>query len=107
MAERLSAEALSDLLAKGGSVLLDFYSDSCLPCKRMSPLLAQLEEQYPAVQFGRINVAHEKELAEQYGVKTVPTLVYIRNGQEAARTSGVQTRTAMETQLKELLQESK
>lgn len=103
MAERLNGETLSAVLEKGGAALLDFYSDSCLPCKRMSPLLAQLEEQYPAVQFGKINVAHEKALAEQYGVKTVPTLVYIRDGQEVTRTSGVQTRAAIEAQLEQLL----
>lgn len=96
MAERLNQDTLAAALAQPGRlVLVDFYLDSCLPCKRLSPLLAELEAQFPQVLVGKVNLAFAPALAERYQVLTAPTLLLFRGGQEAARLSGVPSRETL------------
>jgi thioredoxin 1 len=70
-------------------VLADFYSDSCVPCKRMSPLLAELEETYAGkVKLAKVNINFDRELAEQYEVQAAPTLIFFQQGEEKSRLRG-------------------
>lgn len=78
----------NEVLNAEGLILADFYSDSCIPCKRMSPVLAELEEQYEALKIAKINVNFDSELAEKYEVQASPTLVFFKNGEETARLKG-------------------
>ena len=68
---------------------MDFYSDSCVPCKRLSPVLSQLEEKKAgSFKVAKVNVNFEPELAEKFGVLAAPTLIYFKNGEESARLRG-------------------
>ena len=97
MAERLKKDTFPTALAQPDRlVLIDFYSDGCVPCRRMSPILAELEERYPALYLGKINIAAERELIEQYGVRSAPTLIFFKNGSELVRLTGVQQRQKLE-----------
>lgn len=80
MAERIHAGDFdSKVLADGTFALVDFYSDSCVPCKRMSPVLAELEESYAGKLYvGKVNIAYEPELVEKYEVSSAPTLVFLK-----------------------------
>lgn len=86
MSARVTKDEFPATIAEG-LVLADFYSDSCLPCKRISPLLAELEEA-GLFRLVKVNVAYEPELTEQYNVQAAPTLVIFRDGAEAARLRG-------------------
>lgn len=90
MAVRVNVENFHDeVLNADGIVLADFYSDSCVPCKRMSPLLAEIEETYPEnFKLVKININFDAELAEKYGVQAAPTLIFFKNGEEKARLRG-------------------
>lgn len=90
MAVKLSNENFSAEISADGTAVVDFFSDSCIPCKRMSPVIAELEEEYPDIKFGKLNINFDGETAEKFGVSSVPTLVFFRNGEEAARLVGVQ-----------------
>ena len=93
MAERIHAGDFdSKVLADGTFALVDFYSDSCVPCKRMSPVLAELEESYA----GKSNIAYEPELVEKYEVSSAPTLVFFKDGKEIQRLTGVQKKADLE-----------
>lgn len=84
------AEVLNSELA----VLVDFYSDSCIPCKRMSPILAELEEEYSEkLKVVKININYEKELVSTYDVKVSPTLVFFKEGVEKERIRGAAKKT--------------
>ncbi len=63
------------------TVLLDFYADWCGPCRMVSPLVDQIAEENPQYLVGKINVDKESELAQAFGVVSIPTLVVIKNGQ--------------------------
>ena len=59
-------------------VIADFYSDSCVPCKRMSPLLAETEEENPeSIKLVKLNINFDGETAQKYNVTSVPTLSLI------------------------------
>ena len=90
MPERISnAEFESAVLRSDIPVLADFYSDSCIPCKRLSPILSQLETEYEnKLKIVKINTNFEKELVEKYGIMAAPTLVFFRNGEEVSRIRG-------------------
>ncbi|MBR6101468.1 MAG: thioredoxin fold domain-containing protein [Ruminococcus sp.] len=101
MAERVSAEDFeSKVLGAELPVLADFYSDSCIPCKMLSPLLSQLESEYAGkINIVKINVNFDAELAERYEVLAAPTLVLFKDGSEVTRHRG----TASKDQLNELI----
>ena len=70
------------------TVLLDFYADWCGPCRMVSPLVDEIAAENPQYLVGKINVDSEPELAQAFGVLSIPTLVVMRNGQIAHRTVG-------------------
>ena len=87
--QRLDHNTFSAVVASGRTVLVDFYSDTCVPCKRLAPVLAKLEERFAGrVEFAKVNIAFSHDLVEQYGVQAAPTLVLFRDGQEVARRTG-------------------
>ena len=58
MAERLNKDSFQEkVLNAPGLAIADFYSDSCIPCKKLSPILADLDEKYPDVYIGKVNIA--------------------------------------------------
>ena len=72
------------------TVLVDFYSDSCVPCKRIAPLLSEVAAADPdGLKVVKVNINFDAELAEQYAVQAAPTLVFFQNGAEVARLRGL------------------
>ena len=70
-------------------VLVDFWASWCGPCKMMSPVIDQLAEELAGkVVVGKINVDEQQELAMQYGVMSIPTVVLFRAGKEDKRSVG-------------------
>ena len=65
-------------------VLLDFYADWCGPCRMVSPLVEQIAEENPLYLVGKINVDSEPEIAQAFGIVSIPTLVVLKNGKIAA-----------------------
>lgn len=70
-------------------VLLDFYADWCGPCRMVSPLVEQIAEENPQYLVGKINVDSEPELAQAFGVASIPMLVVLKNRKIAAQSVGV------------------
>lgn len=69
-------------------VLLDFYATWCGPCRMVSPIVDEIAEERADVVVGKINVDEEPELAQEFGVMSIPTLVVLKNGAEANRRVG-------------------
>ena len=90
MSVRVSKENFDiEVLLCNNIVVADFYSDSCVPCKRLLPIIAELEEENTDnIKFVKINVNYDLELAEKYGVQSTPTLIFFKNGEEKARRTG-------------------
>lgn len=85
-------------------VLADFYSDSCLPCKRLAAVLPKLEAAYgDRLKIVKINVKYDRDLAEEYKVMSTPTLLLFWQGAVAARLSGAVSQAQIHEKLEELL----
>lgn len=69
-------------------VLLDFWASWCGPCRMVSPVVDEIAEQNANVKVGKVNVDEQQELAAQFGVMSIPTLVVIRGGKIANRAVG-------------------
>lgn len=79
----------SEVLDDPGVVLVDFWASWCGPCKMLSPVVDEVAEELEGVKVGKINVDEQPELASQYRIMTIPTLVVLKNGEEVTRSSGV------------------
>lgn len=81
MAEKIQKDQFQEKFLMGeGLKVAEFYSDTCIPCKKMAPILAELEEKYKEVYIGKINGAYETELVQEYKVKSSPTFLFFKNG---------------------------
>ena len=63
-----------------GIVLIDFWASWCGPCLRFGPIFERVSEEHPAAVFAKVDTEAEQELAAQYGVTSIPTLVVYRDG---------------------------
>lgn len=98
----VTTETFNDeVLNSDKTVLLEFYSDSCVPCKRMSPILAELEEEYTNVDFKKLNINFGLEIAEKYKVMSSPTLLLFNKGAELNRIRGIASKADIEALIKE------
>lgn len=70
------------------TVLLDFYADWCGPCRIVSPIVDEIAEENPQYLVGKINVDEQEELAQSFGVVSIPTLVVLKNGKVVNQVSG-------------------
>lgn len=91
MADRIGREEFEENVLKNElPVLVDFYSDSCIACKKLSPALSQAEEALgERFSFYKVNTNYETELTQDYEILSNPTLIVFINGQEAGRKAGV------------------
>ena len=87
-----SAAEFEEVVKNNKLVLVDFYATWCGPCKLVVPLLQQLACDNPHIFFARIDIDEVSQIAEKYHVKSLPTIVVIKNGQEVKRASGVSLR---------------
>lgn len=79
----------SEVIQSDRTVLLDFWASWCGPCRMLSPLVDEIAEELPEIKVGKVNVDEEPELAQQFGVMSIPTLVVIKNGKVVNTSIGV------------------
>ena len=70
----------SEVTDSKNAVLLDFYADWCGPCRMVSPIVDEIAEERADIKVGKINVDEEGELAERFGIVSIPSLVVIKDG---------------------------
>ena len=105
MAVRVSTDTFqAEVLEAGVPVLVEFYSDSCIPCKQMSPILGDLEDDYEGrLKVVKVNVNFDGALGETYGVMASPTVLFFKDGEEQSRLRGLQNKAQLEEVVRTLI----
>ena len=69
-------------------VVLDFWAEWCGPCRMLAPVREEIGTEYPEVAFGKVNVDEEAGLAQMFGIVSIPTLVFMKNGKIIKKSVG-------------------
>lgn len=89
----------SEVLKSDKPVLLDFWAQWCGPCRMLSPTVEEVAGETPNVKVGKVNIDEQPELAQAFGVMSIPTLVVMKNGKMVNRTVGVRPKSAIVSML--------
>lgn len=73
-------------------VLLDFWAGWCVPCQMVAPVLDEIAKEHPEIKVGKVNVDEEQELAVQFQVMSIPTLLVMKNGEIVNQAVGVHSK---------------
>ncbi|ASP27892.1 thioredoxin [Spiroplasma corruscae] len=90
-----SIEELDNLLKNNKSVVVDFFADWCGPCKMLAPIFEQVSGEVVDTQFVKVNVDEASELANQYGVRSIPTVISFKDGNLAKQNTGFMSRDVL------------
>ncbi len=81
MVLKVNKENLNEIKKSDKKVLLDFYADWCGPCRMVSPIVDEIAEENPDYLVGKINVDEEPDLAQEFGIMSIPMLVVLEKGE--------------------------
>lgn len=82
-------------------VLVDFWASWCGPCQMLAPVIAEIAEEYAGkVKVGKVNVDEQPNLANRYGIASIPTVMLFKNGEVINTSLGYRPKNELETMLK-------
>lgn len=85
-------------------VLVDLYATWCVPCKALAPVLEELADKYAdKIKVVKVNVDEEESIAVKFGIASIPTVIFFKNGQTAASLVGLRTLSEIEKMIEKLL----
>ena len=85
----------NEVMSSEMKVLLDFWAPWCGPCRMVVPMVEEIAKERPDIKVGKINVDENPELAKQFGVFSIPTLVVIENGKIINQAMGARPKNAI------------
>lgn len=102
MATEIKQENFSSFVAQEKPVLVDFWATWCGPCRMLSPLVEEVSQEHAdTLAVGKVNVDECPELAQQFGVMSIPTLILFKDGQVVDKRIGYQPKDELENMLKQ------
>lgn len=92
-------------IIKSGVSIVDFWSEFCMQCVALQRTIDQLEKQYTQVNFYSANVGHLSDLAGELNITALPTIIFLKDGEERLRIFGNRSQKYIEDEIKKLLGE--
>lgn len=93
-----------DILASSKVVLVDFWAAWCGPCRMLSPIVDDVAEAYAGrIEVAKCNVDDQEDIAAEYGIRSIPTLLFFKDGQLADKTIGLVGKAEIESKINSLL----
>ena len=89
---RLNNDNFDKVRSNEGISLIDFYADWCGPCRMVMPIVEEIASERDDLLVGKVNVDENPELAREFGVFSIPTLVVMRDGEVIARSTGAKSK---------------
>jgi len=84
-------------IPKQGKVVIDFFATWCGPCQTIAPAYEQTAEQFSGIRFLKVDCDQSSDLAEAFGVRSLPTFVFLQSGKQVARVTGADLNTLLAT----------
>ena len=84
-----------EVMQSDKKVLLDFWAPWCAPCRMVVPLVEEIAEERPDIKVGKVNVDEQMELANRFGVMSIPTLIVMEDGKILAKSMGAKPKKAI------------
>ena len=85
---KVTNENFNELISSEKPTLVDFYADWCGPCRMLGPVVEEIANENKNINVGKLNVDNERELANKFGIRSIPTMIIFKNGKEVKRLVG-------------------
>ena len=104
MALEFTDSNLKEYIASGKPVVVDFWAEWCGPCRMITPIIDELAAEYEGkVAIGKMNVDDHVEMPEEYGIRTIPTILFFKGGELVDKHVGIAQKSALEDKIKALI----
>jgi len=104
MALQITDESFKELIKEGKPVVVDFWAEWCGPCKMIGPVIEELAKEYEnKAIIGKINVDENSETVEEYGIRSIPTILFFKDGELKDKHIGAAKKNLLEEKLKAIL----
>lgn len=100
MAFELTAANFEEAAEMGKPMLVDFWAPWCGPCKMLSPVVDQVADSMEGVKIGKVNVDEQEELADKYGIMSIPALKVFKDGEVVKESTGFIPKESIEAMLR-------
>jgi len=104
MALEFTDQNIKDVVNSGKPVVIDFWAEWCGPCRIIGPSIEELSNEFAGqVEIGKLNVDDNPETAEAFGIRNIPTILFIKNGQVVDKQIGAAPKAAIAAKVQSLL----
>ena len=100
--KELNEQTFDQAIAASPLVVVDFFATWCGPCKMLAPILESVEKETEGVAFFRVDVDQAPDAARRFGIMSIPTLIFFRDGNEFAKIVGVLRKPELLAKIEEL-----
>ena len=100
----ITTSNFNEIVNGGKPVVIDFWATCCGPCRRVAPIMEELAADYEGkVVVGKVDVEEQDELAAQFGIRNIPTVLFVKDGQVVDKVVGAMPKSAYEEKINAML----